>query len=492
MEKKIKFNDNNNINSASIRNRTDYSEEFQKKFLNCIMISLIDYLEAQQSPHMYFQFPKEMLKYFLATYQLFIKPVDFVSTNIVSKPERKKNTSTLVNGAILYEYTKGFDHFISNMTRCNQNDIMALKIIVANQLAIPHQIYDILNNFNFKPSNYVIDQIAEYREGYIQIVTANSKQLYVLITNDIILYYDGNQFAIPQSNIERDFSSNIKNMPKSSKKSNYMLLEVISTTKMKVIDLLMYCIDDKTDLPTLYKDRLDLVRKTLPNINIVTYSTIQQNVTAGDYSYIQKPSNGFGPSYMYHKSALIAAAIGIVDKSVVLAFLDNNNNNDLVIKSKAPISGPVSCCLTIMSYSTNNNTSKIMMNSKEYNVVGDLTNIKLFKSCIIVELRDCNRLGLISTKPISKVSDFKPVTLKKETSMLIQDVSKKFDNENMSFVNDLLTNLMKSSVSLSDEIKSVMRRWLDPNVAIPFDDYNTLNLNNNNSNNNNNNSTINN
>lgn len=440
---------------------------FQKKAFNRILNKLYYHFEVKSIP---FMFPKEMLRFFLATYDMFITPKDFVNTNAIIKSERRsKNSSPLNNGMILQEYVKGFDSFISSMPRSDHNDIKALKFIVENNISIPYEIYDIINNIEFEPPTYKIDSKIESRPDFCQILTANAKHLYILITSNVLLCYDGSQFVIPQSNIEREFTTHIKKHLQ-IQNNDYVILEVLSATKIKVIDILKYQIDNQSTLPITYSDRLLLIKKLLPDVTIVSFSP-QDGHNVTDYSYIHKPIEGFGTSFVYHKSNLIAAAIGIVEKTVVLGFLEDDST--LIVKTKVSISSAVTSCICVMAYKSVDcsklENPKIMMNGREYKVIGDLNNVRLFPKAIIVELKEGNRLGGLSTNSISKASEYKPITVKKETATLMKDIERRLENQE--FLTELLNNISQSALKVTDEQKNILQKWLNPNTNVSFEGY---------------------
>nr|DBA13152.1 TPA: gp37-like protein [Oryctes rhinoceros nudivirus] len=454
-------------------NISTYSPDFQQRVVNCILNKIFSHLESQ---NMQFLFPKEMLKFFLATYKKFITPNDFINTNAIIKSERRsKNSGPLNNGAILNEYVKGFDTFSASMPRSDHDDIKALKFIVENKLSIPYTMYNIINNISFDPPSYVTDSKIEYRQDYAQILIANSKHLYVLITSDILLYYDGNQFVIPPSNIEREFTIHMKQSPM-LKTGDYVLLEVLSATKVKIVDILQYRIGSDTKLPSKYTERLAFVQKILPHATTVSITPQQVggNANGLDYSYIQKPNDGFDPAYIYHKSNLIAAAVGVIDKTVVLAFLENDST--LVIKSKVSICGPVTGCISVMAYKSKDGAElecpKIMMGNVEYKIIGDVNGVQLFEQVIAVELKDGNRLGCLSTNSISKAFEYKPVTVKKETATLMKDIERRLENED--FVMDLLKSLTSAPIMMNEDTKNMLKKWLSPEISVSFDGYKML------------------
>lgn len=465
--KRIKLNENDPSSQNGIAN---YSQEFKQRALNCILNKVFNYMESQ---NMQFLFPKEMLRFFMATSSEFITFKDFISTSAIPKSERKsKNSTPLNNGGILQEYVKGFDVFTANMPRSDHNDIKALKLIRENNMSIPSNIYDIVTDIEFTPPEYFTDSEIKTRQDYAQVLISSSKILSILLTSDIVMYYDGNQFAVPQPNIEREFTMEQRQSTK-LKPGDYIILEVLASTKIKVLDILKYRLGAEDKLPTKYTDRLELARKILPNINVV--SITNKNETPGiEYSYIQKPVEGYGPSYVYHKSNLIAAAVGYSDKTVSLAFLEDDNT--LAIKSKVSISGPVTCHISIMAHKSKTSKSiggsDINFNGQVYKVVGDLNDLTLFTDAIAVELKDGNRLGALSSSKISKVIEYKPVTVKRENAVLMKDIEKRLDN--VEFVTDLIRNISKVPITMTEDQKRMLLSLIQPNTSVSFDGYDSL------------------
>lgn len=351
------------------------------------------------------------------------------------------------------------------MPRSDHSDIKALKFIVENKLSIPSSIYNIINSVKFTQPICGIDSKATLRPDHVQIFMSNAKHIFVLITSDILMCFDGNQFITPQTNIERELIMNVRQSAV-LKNDDYVLLEVAFATKSKVIDVLQYKIGQKSDLPTSYVDRIALLKKILPNI---TPACVSQQGAHAECSYIQKPANGFGPSFIYHKLNLISAAIGIAEKTAVLAFLENDAT--LVVKTKVSICGAATCCISAMASRnlTSSDVPKILVGDVEYKIIGDLTGVQLFEQAIIVELKDGNRLGGLSLNLISKASDYKPIVVKKETATLMKDIERRLDNEE--FLTDLLTNI--STAQMTAEQRAILKRVIFPNTEVSFENYET-------------------
>lgn len=438
-------------------------DSFQHSVMNVILTKVFCHFEAADIICL---FPKETLKFFLATHSVFISPRDFSKTDVTLKTERRSKSATpLTNGNILYEYTKGFDTFMSNMARSDHDDIKALKFIVENKISAPKSIYNIINSLEVSQSAYTLDSRSAVRSDYVQILMTNAKHMVILITSDILMCFDGNQFVTPQINIERDLTTSIR-QSSILKPGDYVLLEVAFAIKSKVIDVLKYRLGKKSECPASYNGRIALLKKILPHM---TPACISQQGAAADVSYIQKPMSGFGQSFMYHKSHLISAAVGVSEKTVVLAFLENEKT--LVVKTKASIYGSATCSISAMALRESIDGAptdpKIFIGDVEYNIVGDLTGVKLFERAIILELKDGNRLGALSSNPISKASDHKPIVVKKADGTLMKDIERRLDNEE--FSTDLVTNI--STAPMTEEQRAILKRALFPNIDVSFDNY---------------------
>lgn len=475
------------------------ADDFKKKVYNCIINKVFMWFEAQNASIL---FPKELLKYFLATYSEFINPSDFIETNLIPKADKRGKTAVqLVNGCILYEYAKGFDTFVSSMARSDTSDIQALKFIVQKEIKISRKLYDLILNINFTQTPHIQDMKYTQRENYSQIMITNNKQMFVLITKDIVMIYDGVQFVSPTSNTEREFSITMRQNSK-LKNNDYLLLDIMYAIKIKVIDVLQFRIGNQTELPNAYADRLKMLGSIIPNIRLVT---ISQQTLNTDCSYINKPNHGFGPSYIYHKSNLTAAAVGIIGKNVVLAF---THDDHLIVKTKMSIVGAVSYLLAIMptttttstisttstsssvsnnmatttnnaSISGTNNTSAqqstptILLGDKLVKIVGDLKDVRIFKRVIPIELKDCNRLGLLSSCPISNNNEYKPNTLRKDT--VASDTLLKMVAANPEALEPFLLNVGRSGIVITDNVRNLLLNILQPKIDISFNGYNNLN-----------------
>ncbi|ATZ81561.1 GrBNV_gp37-like protein [Drosophila innubila nudivirus] len=443
-----------------------HTEQFNSKVYNCVINKLFIWFESQNAT---FLFPKEMLRYFLSTYLGFIKPSDFIDTNSIQKVDKRgKNIAQLMNGGILYEYAKGFDIFISSMSRSDLGDIQALKFIVEKRINIPSDTYELALNIKFSPKPHTQDSEYKHRPDYSQIMITNNKQMFVLITKNIVMIYDGNIFVAPTTNTEREFTVSMRENSKLGD-TDYILLDIMFAVKIRVIDVLQCNINGNTKLPELYSERLDFIQKMVPDLRL---ATISPQKLSNDCSYIHKPNSGFGPSYIYYKSNLTAAAVGVVDKNVILAFHDRNEKT-LVIKTKVSISGPVSYMIAIMPTVAQSDGPTILLDDIPTRIVGDIKDARIFKNVIPIELKDLNRLSIYSVRPISDVADYKPNAVRKESAIL-DDIHKQI-NLNPDLLTQILMKIATApNMTLNDESRNIIRNILDPKFDISFDGYNNL------------------
>lgn len=463
-------------NETRVRSNKERPYELQKEIYNAALNMLYVHFEMNQ---IQFGFPKEILKYYLATYNKLIVVKDFANTNVASKNDKKnmKNTSIIGGGLILFEFGKSADSFVASMTRTDPKDIAALKFIMRNGIRLPRAIYFPINDVEFSPPTLLRDENSMVREDYHQINSTHYKQMHILITREIVMVHDGCQFVVPTIAIERDFTASMR-FNSNMKPGDYFIIDVLvpagtktTTQKIQLVDVFQYHFKNSQSLPTALEDRIELVKRAIPEIPPPIFAPQQTPQIAIDVSYIQKPKEGFGPSYIYTKHYFTAAAIGTCNKCVVLAYAKDDST--LVRKATNSILGPVSYMINAMpkskckDYKSNgpsNNAlldnsvddeeppaieyqeadagtgeknleqqqdepATIMHQGKVYTISGDLTDVQLFKKVITVEVRENNRLSY-STRPITTCAEYKPPSNKKETDAHANEalkLSKDFD-----------------------------------------------------------------
>lgn len=456
-------------------NKTLLTKELVQNVYNYIINESYVWIEAQSGStpqhESKFLFPKEMLKLFLATYNKCIEPKDFQNTSsILVKYDKNngrttKSSTVLTNGSILFDYLKGVDVFIPNLSRCESGDIRALKFIVENEIELSLKLFQpVISLRSFQSPAILTDvESVDRSDTHAFIPLSNTKPLFCLVTADIVTIFDGNNFSMPSSNNEREFNATMKKASK-LRNAEYLLLEVLfSNNRSKVIDVVACntsLVSGGNKLPLKYRDRLQLIETILPGIRMVNST----NKYVPDCSYIQKPLEGYGPSYTHSKHNLTTAAVGLFEKSVVLAFLDPSNPKRLVVKTRTSISGPSLLSLYAMPFTSEKGS--IMHNGEKMEVLCDLENVRFFETAITYEYKDAStKIGNESRRSISLVSDFKTSIPKKDVAT--EEICRQFDNNK-----ELLHHVFcEYAHKLTEDDKAKIKGILDPDVQTSFTGY---------------------
>nr|AHW98264.1 GrBNV_gp37-like protein [Nilaparvata lugens endogenous nudivirus] len=366
-------------------------------------------------------FQREYLKYFLATYKRLVSIDDFINTNCIIRPSKKQKLHTpLTNGAILIEYQKSPELFASNLSRCNQDDVSALKLIIQTNIELQLSMYQVIHNMPELPLTYTVENTDCIRENYVRVPINNAKRAIYIVSKRIIIAYDhvNNQFQMPQPCVERDI-----NLLKLSKMPYKMLvLDVLMlSNKMKIIDIL-----GDPQLPNNYTERLIIAQKLFPTLKVVqpVYGTHTL-----DSSFLQKPNTTYGPVYVYYKPYQTVGVVGICNKQALIVY--KNDEESFVYKTKAPLSGPSTfmlCTANQVKLGDNkiddsaplqSERTTIQYQNKVFNIL-DLprNDIHLFSHIISIELRDNNKLGCVSKNDIALVSEYRSPTSKDITTSI--------------------------------------------------------------------------
>lgn len=404
-----------------------------------------------------FLFSKEHLKFFLATRSEFINIMDFEKSNKIhqtnnlkdtQKKSRSSKTAThassstiLPPGGILIEYNKSCEVFVASLVRCDPEDLKALKLIITHDIQLDANIYHyaFTKTQNFKDVEYLTDTSAELRPNYrcIQMPSSNIKRSAVLITKSVILCYDGaNQFILPNTNIERDFSTKTLSLlgPK-----DFVIFDVLMGSKKNIIDIIdaeLY--DNNGELIPLspnYPDRIESIINKFPDLK-----PIDIKYTSGNC--IKKPDIGFDlPSYIYIKPPLTTAIVGTWNKNAYIAFI-SKDEKQMIVKGKCTISGSIGNIIMSNTYQTLDYLKSIdesikhlqqpciKYNDKFYELILDTENdslqldkdcIKYFQNVIPAQLIN-NRLGHFSHNPVAFTDDYKQLLPTNQKDHNIEEV----------------------------------------------------------------------
>lgn len=450
------ISDYNNLNNDDIgmEDILQLSDKSHYRILLTIVSTLFRIMESNQVT---FQFSKEHFKFFLATRTNYvdisefkdsnkIKIIDDVKNSQMKKRSSKTaitnnttNPSILSSGSILVEYYKNCDTFNASLVRCDQDDLKALKLIIKYNLRIDPKHYNWAFSIaqKFIDVDYKIDHNASIKENYtcIQMPSSNIKRSVVMITKYTILIYDGsNQFVLPNTNIERDFSTRTLN---TLNDGEYVFFDVLSGgSKKNIIDIIDANLFEQGTVKPLsenYPDRLNLIVNKFKDLK-----PVDVKYTSGNC--IKKPDVGFNlPSYIYIKPPLTGAVVGTFKKNAYIAFL-SHDNNQLIIKEKYTISGPIASIIMVAplqnskfrasietKHKKNADTTHIYHNEKLYEIIIDPTantdvqsnkdNIKYLKTAIPVEIIT-TKLGKLSINEIAQSDEYKQATtLQKDTTI---------------------------------------------------------------------------
>lgn len=434
------------------------NEDFEKLPLkskrtvySCVVNALFVALEGVNAT---LHFSREHLKYFLATYQRSVTVSDFVDTNRLKNggaaAKKQKTTSRLHNGAILVEYSKSPYMFASNLSRCESTDVEAIRFIVETGISLSSTLYRNLV-WRLEDVEYTVDKIDTYRPDHVCIPIQNFKRAAVLISESVILLYDGTQFVLPTPNIERDITARMIASAQ-LKRKEYIVLDVLLANKLRVIDIIATN-KQNFDIPEGYAERLQLITETLKDIKHVSLDEPKF-----DGSYIQKSMFSHNaPIYIHYKPNHTLAAIGVQNSTIYLAY--QNDNGDLVYRLNTVNSGPASLVLGVVGLQDSNasesGTTTVPPSPPTISLIRDETvnrraqilglenepDVRLFTRAICVELKDGNKLGPLSGSPITNVREYKPPAAPKDgngTALSVENLT--------AFINDPnnLGNLIKA------------------------------------------------
>lgn len=411
------------------------NKEFQKlipktKRSVCIRVVSLLFI-ALERVNANLQFSREHFKYFLATYKRSVTVSNFVDTNRIktganggATAKKLKSTARLQNGAILLEYAKSPYMFASNLSRCEPTDVEALRLIVENDISVSPTIY-LSIPCRLHDVHYNVDKIDTQRPDHVRIPIMNFKRATLLVSEFIVLLYDGAQFVLPTPNIERDITAVMISSAGLKRKEN-VVLDVLLSSKLRVIDIIG---TNKEDfyIPEDYAKRLKTIAETFQGIKTVT---LDENFDGG--SYLQKSKfRHDAPVYIHYKPNHTLAAVGMRNNTVFLAYQDDNG--DLAYRLNTVNSGPASlalCVATLQASQSGASTKTVEAtptitleddesnDKKQVRVLGleNETDVQLFSSVIRIELKDGNALGSLSANPVTNLREYKPPASSKDAN----------------------------------------------------------------------------
>jgi hypothetical protein len=388
-------------------------------------------------------FSLEALKYFMVTFQRWMSMEDLKGpiTKNVNGKKNGKTSAKMANGNVLLEYIKSPTEFICSIPRSNLDDIDALRLVFDKRLALPINIYR-NTNISFDYNEYVTDVIPTARDSHVYIQTNNAKQTFVLLTDTTMLVHDGHQFTVPVAIMERELAALMSTAPKMTK-GQFMILDTLLSSKIVIVDI------KKTNfvasLPPIYDQRLALVEQWFGKGKVVLPSKTKLTNVA----YIQKPKEGFtDSSYIYYKSNMTAAVIGIRNRYALLALMQNDGS--LAYRMEIPIGGPAALMIAIAKEKPHaiaeNEKIKIMLAGEE-TLLCDIPqddSVKLFAEALVVEVKDGSRLGNVNcSRPLTNVQEYKPTGQSRDGNDTLEIFTSFINDPNN--VNKIVESMAKSA-----------------------------------------------
>lgn len=338
----------------------------------------------------------------------------FASFSLINSHKKQSNRFSI--GGILIEFAKSPSTFVNQLEKSEPSDYEGIYFIVKYNMQVNSRLYT--NGFN------VIIPETEFRslklypnvyndEEYHKISLPNGgRRTFIAVNRDILLVYDNNQFILPTTAIEREFSSEfmdqLKTFPSiyeeffgeksTSDKNKLFILHVHLSQQTKIIDIFPYTIlpsapvekfykndqstslemvvdsDSKTDTDPLTQIDSELERiLTLPYpkrlefleslTKIVPIVELKDEIYSNSHMLIsQKPYNNFDLKiyYYFNKPSIVAAVIGRNINNALVAFR-RNDSDDLEYKLDVSNTGVVS---QLLSSEQTRSMNYILINNK--------------------------------------------------------------------------------------------------------------------------------
>lgn len=283
--------DENNDEYTSTTNNNNLETDNNQITMSNILIQIINHLFFKlEDNKQIILFQRELIKYFVSSFHIFITIHDFDNTTNIKNKNTKRNV--LNKGTILQEYIKSNDAFAANLSRCEISDMDALKLIYDKQLYVETFTNSIIHKLNLDIIKYeksiISDMKFTCRNNYMIIpMSPNFKRTSLIITNFLLYLHDNTSISLPTQNIENQITPKMLN-ELNLKNGEYLWLDVmISTGKIKIIDLIDINKDNLVSAPSNYFDRINLISQVLPKVNLATANIMKSTIITDDENYQQ-------------------------------------------------------------------------------------------------------------------------------------------------------------------------------------------------------------
>jgi len=470
----------------------DIREKYLRVF-NALFVAL-------ERENMVISFPREHLRYFLATYTKVATLSNFKSTNKLddaseigndvsaasvsvvastattvtsqnnsSNPLKKNKTkTTLSNGSILIEYLKSPSNFQMSLARCDNSDADALRFVINIGFSLPSYIYK-PTRINLK-HQVTTDKVFETRPNCYKVALNNCKHHIICITRDVLLVWDGTHFTVPPYAVEKELPiSAIYGLFNS--KDIYVLEVLVGLNKLRAVDILYTNPANESILDQPYLFRLEVIKEKLSENGKWDMTTVEGDNYVN--SCLQIPNemrrNAITCRHLFMKPGQTVAAIGLDRQNVLIAY--RRTDGHLEYKTKITNNGPASAFLL------NEPMKRITIGKNEVIIKDSFGNtviiyelpqnleIFLFQHYVTVEFRENSKLGAhIFDGNVSDVTEFKLPVLKDSNTAKGLNQEKLIertlhDSRNFHIV-------MKMLCELPDEKKEELRRHLKTSEKI--------------------------
>lgn len=362
--------------------------EDEKKNLKIYNMTITYFINAQYD----LQFSKEYLKFFISTYYPYIDGSILCKSSEdkeMKKIKSQKQTSKPAQENVLYQFVKNYTNIESAINNCSSIYLRTFQNILQNNIRFPKfYIYDLPKFREISDIKSINDETEiEDKDKYIKMaIISTPVRFLLLISNSCILINENKYFKLlpfKLVHLEDQFSSSHLHFLNEDLDS-YIILDVIMNTgnKVKIIDIIElkhknYTLDEN------YLNRINFLKKYLCEKDFI------EKFKGVNSLWISK--KGINKTMYYcDKPKHVVAVVGLYDKQLIGAYM--NNDNKLICKFVSPIPKLCSFNLLIMeSYSIENkNDIKILLNDKEVDVLGladfvfDNNNLFMFKKAVLI------------------------------------------------------------------------------------------------------------
>lgn len=415
-------------------------DAFKQQIYFKICNELIDEIDC--SGHIDRKFSYEAFKHFLVSYKKKLNISSFQNSNF-SKPK-----NSISNKDTMLEFSKNPVHFINLIQKMPEEEIKMYKSIIENNLSFDQKIHSFLSEIPqyklYKEEDFQIEDVV-----YIPISSLN--RIYVIVTQNAKLLYDGQTITFPSASVEKNIKllkkldyPNLKkkeliqseenDINNEEQKCNFELKDhhyVVFDMMLDNMDIIDLIDSNFLILSEKYEERLNFCLKYF-EYSLICGEINESNKSNNQMgSYIKKYSLGLlTPTFIFNK-VLTTAVVGLKDNRAFFAFSDEAGN--LIHKGSTDVNLNSNIFLDVQEIETNpilfnahseNCYYNIMLNDNVVKLFLKEKDFPLFKKAIPFTLKE-HKLDERSTSQISNVNEFR--INRKENSKLEFEITNEKD-----------------------------------------------------------------